>query len=225
MPLIVIEGLDGSGKHTQAELLQKSLPNAELIDFPRYNNPSSSLVREHLSGKTCPDPTLENPYAASSYYACDRVISYQTEPWGTRLNAGKTIIMDRYVTSNLIYQAAKLQQNERKEFRAWLWDYEINRLQLPPPNIVIYLQVNPDITYEMAEKRAKQGESHDENLNGQRDLYEQKLSYQRDCYFSALEVSKEYNWEIIPCVKNNKMRTIEDIHLDIINLIKTKGLL
>ena len=72
MPLIVIEGLDGSGKHTQAEMLQEAIPGSILIDFPRYQNPSSYLVREHLAGRTSPDPTVENPYAAATYFAADR---------------------------------------------------------------------------------------------------------------------------------------------------------
>lgn len=227
MPLIVIEGLDGTGKNTQAKLLEENLPKSHMIDFPRYNRPSSTLVKEYLAGRTSPDPTTENPYAASSYYACDRVISYQKEHWAAQYKIGLPIIMDRYLTSNLIYQAAKLNTpKERKSFREWAWDYEINRLRLPPPDVVIYLSLDPRITFANTLKRAQNGESHDSSLNGQMDLHESNLTYQKACHQSAIEAAYAYNWITIPCEnENNSMRSIEDIHNDIMNVMRQKGFL
>lgn len=225
MPIIVVEGLDGSGKHTQAKLLKDVIPGARLVDFPRYDKPSSSLVREHLAGRTCLDPTSENPYAASSYYACDRAISYNTELWGVWLAKGKTLVMDRYCTSNLIYQAAKLPKEDRPAFRAWLWDYETNRLRLPRPDLVMYLAVEPDVSFNMARKRAQEGESHDRGLNGSMDMYERNIAYQKACFESAIETTKDYGWTTIRCTENDTLRPIEDIHEDVLAAVREKGLL
>lgn len=225
MPIIVIEGLDGSGKHTQAKLLKDAIPGAKLVDFPRYDKPSSSLVKEHLAGRTCLDPTTENPYAASSYYACDRAISYNTEPWGVWLAKGETLVMDRYCTSNLIYQAAKLPKENRPAFRAWLWDYETNRLGLPRPDLVMYLAVEPDVSINMAQKRSQEGESHDKGLDGSMDLYEQNLAYQKACFESAIETARDYGWTTIRCTENDTLRSIEDIHEDMLAVVREKGIL
>lgn len=205
--------------------MKDAIPGARLMDFPRYEKPSSSLVREHLAGRTCLDPTSENPYAASSYYACDRAISYNTELWGVWLAKGETLVMDRYCTSNLIYQAAKLPKEDRPAFRAWLWDYETNRLRLPCPDLVMYLSVEPDVSFNMARKRAQEGESHDQGLNGSMDMYERNIAYQKACFESAIETTKDYGWTTIRCTENDTLRPIEDIHEDVLAAVREKGLL
>lgn len=225
MPLIVIEGLDGSGKHTQAEMLQEAIPGAVLIDFPRYQNPSSYLVREHLAGHTSPDPTVENPYAAATYFAADRVISYHTEDWGKALAENKTVIMDRYTTSVLIYQAAKLPDYKRKEYCRWVWDYETNRLQLPKPDLVIFIDLHPDIAMRLAKERAAKGQSHDKNISGSLDLYEKNREYQMRCYHAAYQATSAYHWEtVFASDKFDEMRTKENIHDDILSICEKKGL-
>ena len=113
--LIVIEGLDGSGKSTQTELLQKNLAalsvDTKRIKLPDYDDPSSTLVRMYLGGEFGNDPSCVNVYAASSFYAVDRYASYSRH-WKEDYLSGKVILADRYTSSNAVHQAVKLPQSE-----------------------------------------------------------------------------------------------------------------
>lgn len=119
--LIVIEGLDGSGKSTQTELLQKKLAalsvDTKRIKLPDYDDPSSTLVRMYLGGEFGNDPSCVNVYAASSFYAVDRYASYSRH-WKEDYLSGKVILADRYTSSNAVHQAVKLPQSE--------WDAILN---------------------------------------------------------------------------------------------------
>ncbi len=109
--LITIEGTDCSGKSTQLELLCQRLhaegEDFKKIAFPRYDSDSSALVRMYLGGQFGENVSAVNAYAASSFFAVDRVASYLRE-WKSYLEAGGTVLLDRYTTSNAIYQASKL---------------------------------------------------------------------------------------------------------------------
>lgn len=114
--MIVLEGLDGSGKGTQTQLLLEALTTrfekagglgARKITFPDYNSPSSALVKMYLNGEFGSDPQDVNAYTASTFYAVDRFASFQKD-WKADYQRGKTILADRYVTSNYIYQMGKL---------------------------------------------------------------------------------------------------------------------
>ena len=110
MSLIVLEGLDGSGKTTQLPLLEALLAQkgpVKTISFPDYRSPSSALVKMYLAGAFGSAPGDVNPYAAGAFYAVDRYASYQTS-WRREYEAGVTILAARYVTSNQIYQMEKL---------------------------------------------------------------------------------------------------------------------
>ena len=137
--LLVIEGLDGSGKATQAKLLASYLAESGRkvmeITFPDYESDSSALVKMYLSGQFGDKPDDVNPYAASSFYAVDRYASYKTR-WGSFYEAGGIVIADRYTTSNAVHQCSKLPPEQWDDFLRWAFDYEYRLLGLPAPDAV-----------------------------------------------------------------------------------------
>ena len=137
--LLVIEGLDGSGKATQAKLLAAHLAESGRrvmeITFPDYESDSSALVKMYLSGQFGDKPDDVNPYAASSFYAVDRYASYKTK-WGSFYEAGGIVIADRYTTSNAVHQCSKLPPEQWNDFLRWAFDYEYRLLGLPAPDAV-----------------------------------------------------------------------------------------
>lgn len=213
--LIVIEGLDGSGKGTQTALLTKALTKMSIkvkqVSFPDYNNPSSSLVKMYLNGGLGNKPNDVNAYAASSFYAVDRYASYK-QFWQRDYEMGTVILADRYATSNAIYQLAKLKDNERNEFLNWLEFYEYNQLGLPKPDVVIYLDMPIEISQQLLNQR----------YNGdttKKDLHESNFEYLEQCRKSALYASAQQGWQLVECSKDNQPRSIDDIHNDILQLV------
>ena len=145
--LIAIDGVDASGKQTQTELLKKRLENNELkiksVSFPAYDNPSSTLVKMYLNGEFGDKPSDVNAYATSTFFAADRFATYKTD-WGKDYENGTLILADRYVSSNLIHQASKIENQEEKDkFLTWLDDLEYNVYGLPRPNVTIFLDMPP----------------------------------------------------------------------------------
>ena len=159
--LIVIEGLDGSGKSTQTELLQKKLAalsvDTKRIKLPDYDDPSSTLVRMYLGGEFGNDPSCVNVYAASSFYAVDRYASYSRH-WKEDYLSGKVILADRYTSSNAVHQAVKLPQSEWDDYIKWLCDYEYEKLAVPKPDRIIYLDMPVDVSQRLMTKRRRRGE-------------------------------------------------------------------
>ena len=147
--LIVLEGLDGSGKGTQAKLLAKHLTMTDHlvreITFPDYDSDSSALVKMYLAGQFGDKPDDVNAYAASSFYAVDRYAGYKSD-WGKFYEEGGILIADRYTTSNAVHQCSKLPPEQWDTFLQWLFDYEYHLLGLPAPDKVIYLQVDPAVS-------------------------------------------------------------------------------
>lgn len=160
--LIVLEGLDGSGKATQAKLLAEHLAAqgvpVQKITFPDYASDSSALVKMYLAGQFGQHPDDVNAYAASSFYAVDRYASYKTS-WGSFYEQGGVIIADRYTTSNAVHQCSKLPQKQWEEYLHWLFDYEFRLLGLPAPDRVIYLQVDPAVSQRLMTQRYHGDES------------------------------------------------------------------
>ena len=150
--LIVIEGLDGSGKATQTRLLKESLEGmgkeVRKLTFPDYDNPSSSLVRMYLDGVFGDKPDDVNAYAASAFYAVDRYASYR-QFWEGDYRSGKIILADRYATSNAIYQLTKVENTQWDGFLGWIEDFEYNKLEIPQPDLVIYLDMPPDVSQKL----------------------------------------------------------------------------
>ena len=143
--LIVIEGLDGSGKATQARALAEALQaqgkNVMQITFPDYASDSSALVRMYLGGQFGSHPDDVNAYAASAFYSVDRFASYKMK-WGEFYREGGIVIADRYTTSNAVHQCSKLPPEQWQEFLDWLFDFEYNKIGIPAPDRVIYLEVD-----------------------------------------------------------------------------------
>jgi len=209
--LIVIEGIDGSGKSTQYKKLVERLENEGLefrkIVFPRYDKDSSALVREYLSGEFGTRPEDVNAYAASSFYAVDRFASFKTD-WGEYYNNGGLVLSDRYTTSNACHQGSKLPEGEREKYLNWLYDFEFNLLGLPAPSLVIYLNIDIDVSRRQMENRQN-------TTNTQADIHEKDFSYLESCLEAGRFAAKVYGWKIIDCVVDGDMRSIDDIHEEI----------
>ncbi len=208
--LFVIEGVDGSGKETQTKLLYERLKsegkNPIRISFPDYESASSYAVKLYLDGQFGQNANDVNAKAASSFFALDRYISYKTK-WEKLYKEGHTIIADRYVTSNMIHQASKLDDNSEKDsFLEWLFEFEYGIYALPKPDKVIFLNVPPEVGAELTRER-KNKATGAEN----KDIHERDSEHIQKSYDNAKYVAKKYNWEIIECAPNGKMRSIEDI--------------
>ena len=213
--LIVIEGTDGSGKSTQFELLAQRLedegtPFRRLV-FPRYSEESSALIRMYLGGAFGSNPSDVNAYAASAFFAVDRYASYKQD-WGQWYEDGGLIFSDRYTTSNAVHQASKEPEEKRAEFLRWLYEFEYDKMGLPRPDLVIYLDVPTDFTEKMMRSR-------EAATNTSADIHEQDLQYLATCRQIGRTAAAYYGWSVINCVKDDQMRTIEDIHEEIYALI------
>lgn len=213
--LIVIEGLDGSGKATQAKrlteaLVEKSIPVRE-VSFPDYGSDSSALVRMYLSGQFGTDPQDVNAYAASSFFAVDRFASYKKD-W-CRDYARGVVIADRYTTSNAVHQCSKLPKEQWEDFLNWLFDFEYKKLGIPAPDRVIYLNVDPAVSQALMTARY----SGDEN---KKDIHERDIAYLRHSREAAAYCAEKLGWETVDCCRDGQMRTIEDIHKDVMKLLE-----
>ena len=207
MSLIVIEGLDGSGKATHAEILaerkRKAGETVRKITFPNYESESSALIKTYLSG-ALGGLNQVNVYAVSSFYASDRYISYQTD-WKKDYLMGHTIIADRYATSNVVHQMSRLPRVEWEEYLDWLYDYEFVRIGIPKPDKVIYLDLPPEFSQKLMLKRYGGDDS-------MQDIHEADLGYQETCRESALFAAERLGWNIIACcAEQGGLLTIEEI--------------
>jgi len=209
--LIVIEGTDGSGKSTQFKKLSQRLEQEGVafkhLVFPRYSEESSALIRMYLGGQFGSKPSDVSAYAASAFYAVDRYASYKMD-WGQWYEQGGLVLSDRYTTSNAVHQASKETGADREKYLKWLYEFEYDKLELPRPDLVIYLDVPTDYTEKMMRKREQ-----DTNTNA--DIHEQDLQYLATCRESGRAAAAFYGWTVIQCVKDGQMRSIEDIHQEI----------
>ena len=213
--LIVIEGTDGSGKSTQFRLMSEHLTQDGVafkhIVFPRYSEESSALIRMYLGGQFGTNPSDVNAYAASSFYAVDRYASYKMD-WGKWYEEGGLILSDRYTTSNAVHQASKEQGENRDQFLKWLYEFEYDKLGLPRPDLVIYLDVPTDYTEKLLRHR-------EQDTNTKADIHEKDMQYLATCREAGRAAATYYGWKIIQCVKDGNMRTMEDIHNEIYTAI------
>lgn len=224
--IIVIEsGTDASGKETQTNLLCKRLNDegkkVVKFSFPNYESESSTFVKMYLNGEFGENPDDINPYISSIFFGMDRYATYMREI-KKYINEGYIIIIDRYTTSNMTYQASKIKGiTEREKFLDWLYDFEFNLLGLPKPEVVIFL----DVPVETAEDLMKIREQKDQNLNKndlKKDIHEQDIEYLKKTYYVAKYISSKYKWNEIRCIKDGKFRSREDISKDIYNVVKSK---
>ena len=205
--LIVIEGLDGSGKGTQAELLTERLRQqgeaVRKVSFPDYASDSSALVKMYLSGQFGTDPADVNAYAASTFYAVDRFASFKRD-WGKFYADGGIIVADRYTTSNAVHQCSKLPREQWDGFLVWLFDFEYRLLGIPTPDAVIYLNVDPAVSQRLMTGRYRGDES-------KKDIHEGNLSYLQRSREAAAYCSRKLGWREIACCENGEMRSISAI--------------
>ena len=217
--LFVIDGTDGSGKQTQFEKLKERLSkdgvDYKTVSFPNYDSPSSSLVKMYLSGEFGTNAQEISPYIASTFYAADRYATFQTG-YKKYYEDGGIILADRYTTANMVHQAGKIKdKEERDKFLKWLWDFEFKLYGLPIPTEVFFLNMPTEKALELMKDRKNKFDE-----NAKKDIHERNETHMRDAYKAACDVAKDYNWFEIKCMKDNKLRTIDDIHEEIYNEVK-----
>ncbi len=211
--LIVFEGTDGSGKSTQFRRFCQAAEDRGLtyqkLVFPQYSEPSSALIRMYLGGEFGAHPQDVNPYAASAFYAVDRYASLK-KVWGRFYEEGGLILTDRYSTSNAVHQAVKCSPAERPAFLRWLDEFEHDKLGLPRPDLVLYLDMPTQQAVQLL--RSREAATHT-----QADIHELDTGYLAACRDCALEAARVLGWQVIPCMEGERLRSIEEIHQDILD--------
>ena len=205
--LIVLEGIDGSGKSTQYRMLAEHLAadgrQFRTVKFPRYDRESSALIRAYLAGEYGKEPGDVNAYAASTFYAVDRFASFRTD-WGAYYQQGGLVLCDRWTTSNACHQGSKLPPEQRSGFLDWLTGFEYGLLGLPAPDAVIYL----DIPLELSLLRlASRGE--------ETDIHERDRSYLAACLEAGRFAAAHYGWTVVRAVAEGSPRSPGEIHAEI----------
>ena len=216
--LIVIEGLDGSGKATQAKrlaaALQQSGERVREISFPNYDSESSALVKMYLSGAFGTQPRDVNAYAASSFYAVDRYAGMKQD-WGSFYDEGGILIADRYTTSNAVHQCCKLPRDGWNAYLDWLFDFEYRLLGLPEPDLVIYLRLALETSQRLMSERYHGDEK-------KKDIHESNISYLEQAHLAADYCAVQYGWKTVECAGADGLRGIEEIGADVLKLVSSE---
>ena len=215
-----LEGLDGSGKTTQTELICKRLAE-DGIDFrqiklPDYDSDSSILVRKYLAGDFGKNAGDVNSYAASVLYAADRFASY-TEKWGADYRAGKLIFADRYTPANALYQMTKLDKSEWDSFLEWLFDFVYEKIGIPAPDKVIFLDMPVEVSQRLMTSRYGGDET-------KKDVHEANVEFLNACREAALYAAEKYGWSVVNCAENGEPLPIavinDKIHKILMEVLK-----
>lgn len=218
---IVIDGLDGSGKTVQTNLLVEKLGEegfqVEMVDFPQYGNWSAEFVEKYLRGEFGEAKSV-NPKCASLFYALDRYAAGSNiRRW---LDEGKVVVSNRYVSANKGHQLGKLgSPDEKKEFLDWLNELEYKIMGIPVPDLTLFLHMAPKIGQSLVDKK----EARAYTQGRKRDIHEGDLEHLRDAeraYLFCLENDPVENWKRIVCFSDGKPRPVEEIHGDIYNVVK-----
>lgn len=216
--MVVIEGLDGSGKATQAKLLLAYLESkgytTYALDLPYYNDPSSTLVKMYLNGEMGDKPTDVNAYAASTFYAVDRYASFKKH-WEKEYNSDKITVANRYTTSNASHQMTKLSEEDWDSYLQWLFDFEYNKIGIPEPECVIYLDMPVDISQKLLLKRYSGDEE-------KKDVHERDVQYLVSCHKAAVYAAEKLGWEVIKCGENGEPFTVECISKMVCDVVERK---
>ena len=207
--LIVIEGIDGSGKTTQINLLAKHLADQkipyEVISFPRYgDNIYAELVTRYLEGEFGSINEV-NPYLISLAFAGDRLLAKsKIENW---LNEGKIVLANRYISANKAHIGAHLPDEQREEFISWLDELEYKTNKMPKEDLTILLKVDPKIGQKNVAGRIS-------------DLHEESIKHLEEASKIYSALAEKENWQIITCIEDGKMRSPADIHQEIVATLK-----
>jgi len=213
--LIVFEGIDGSGKSTQFELLCSRLTSEgrefKRLVFPRYDNPSSALIKMYLSGEFGNNPESINAYAASSFFAVDRYASF-IQDWSEYYISGGLILTDRYTTSNALHQGAKIDVGQRELFFKWLYDYEFNLIGLPKPDLVLYMDIEAEFVASRLRHRQFQ-------TGVDADIHERDIDYLKSSAESGSQAAAQFGWHHVKCISDKASRSKDEIHTEIYDTI------
>lgn len=205
--LIVIEGLDGSGKSTQIEKLKEKLlsfgKEIRQIKLPDYESASSALVKMYLSGEFGSDPEDVNTFAASLFYTVDRYANYKNV-WANNYLNGTLILADRYTTSNAVHQTVKLPKEQWNAYLDWLFETEYVKVGIPKPDKVIFLDMDVDISQKLMSKRYGGEES-------KKDVHEANVDYLKKCREAALYTAERFGWTVIKCFDGENPLPIDEI--------------
>lgn len=217
--LFVIDGTDGSGKQTQLTKLKERLDKEGIeyktVSFPNYDSPSSSLVKMYLGGEFGTDPKKISPYIASTFYAADRYATFKKD-YEEYYSNGGIILADRYTTANMVHQAGKIENDaEREKFLNWLWDFEFHLYGLPVPTEVFFLNMPTEYAVKLMENRENKI-THE----SKKDIHERDKNHLQDAYNEACKLVKKYDWYEVKCVKDEKIRSIDEIHEEIFDELK-----
>ena len=213
--LIIMEGLDGSGKSTQTELLENYLKNKSIaykkIKLPDYDSPSSTLVNMYLGGEFGKNADDVNAYAASAFYAVDRFASFKLK-WKQDYENGTLILADRYATSNSIYQMEKIDESEWDRYLDWSEDFEYNKIGIPKPDLDIFLDMPVEISQKLMTGRYNGDE-------GKKDVHEANVAFLNACRKSALYAAEKQGWRVVSCSDGDNPLPIEEIHNRIVEIV------
>ncbi len=216
--IIVLEGVDGVGKATQTSLLVNWLAKKEIPcisqSFPDYGSPACAPVEEYLHGGYGENAAEVNPYAVSTMFAVDRFASYQKH-WKQAYENGYVLVCDRYTTSNAVLQGGKLPLEERPAYWDWLYDLEFNKMGLPKPDLVLYLDAPIALTSKLMDKR-QQTTSH------QSDIHEADIQFLKAGRASGMAAADYLGWDVIQCFSDDASRilSIEEIQRKIVNRVQ-----
>ncbi len=215
--LIDFEGTDGCGKNTQAKLLLNALVEKNLTcvmqSFPCYDSLSSGAVRMYLDGSFGSDLNSLDAYQASSLYAVDRLCTMKLLE---KENSNSIVILDRYMPSNMIHQASKIADPvERKAFLDWVDDFEYNKLKIPRPHLILFLDMPVEKSMAFANARK------DLKSKTKKDIHESNQNHLKNAYKVGKEVAQKYGWTIVDCVDSfGQLKTIEQIHKNILEIVE-----
>ena len=212
MKFYAIEGTDGSGKKTQIKKLYDYLKakgaDVHIVSFPDYDSPSSAPIKMYLSGEFGDDPNVLDAYQASTLFATDRIC--KMTKLLPQLKPDAIILFDRYVQSNMLHQAGKIQgRKERENFVRWLDDFEFNILKLPRTDKVIFLDLPATKAMELISKRGqlKIGDQYE------KDIHEANYNHLSNAYNAGIEACELFGWSKIQCLNDfDEILTPDEIH-------------
>lgn len=216
---IAIDGLDGSGKETQSNLLVNRLKidgySVRYLSFPMYSSDSSAPVRMYLEGKLGSRPSDTNAFAASTLFACDRYASYKSDWKQDYDKMDKIVVANRYTSANAVHQLSKLPRDQWESFLSWLWDFEFIKLGLPVPDLVIYLELLPEQSMSLVSSRS-------DSTGRQKDIHELDEGFMRRSYDAAQFACEKLGWHKIKCYDENGIRERAAIFSEILDVVSEK---
>ena len=215
--LLVLEAGDGSGKATQTKMLKERLVAEDRcvrqVEFPDYASPSSALVRMYLGGDFGERASEVNAYAASTFFAVDRYASFQMK-WRADLEAGAIVLADRYTTANMVHQAVKIEDEaERESFLAWLEDFEYEKLALPRPDLVLFLDMDPAVSRRLIAARAAAS-------GVAQDIHERDEDYLVRCHRASVNLAARCGWQRVRCSEAGEPLSREAVHEKIYEAVR-----